>query len=507
MVDALKRGGEESLGLIRRGDYWALHAARQSGKTTLLMALVDRINAEGDFYAVYCSLETASVAPKPEQGIPAILSALRSSMKYSRIPALTSGLFAREELSDVTNALKDALTSFCDSLDKPLVILFDEVDSVSDATLISFMRQLRNGYITRNNAPFLHSTALVGMRNIRDFKAHVRPDRETLGSASPFNIIVKAMTLDTFSREDVADLYAQHTADTGQVFEDGVVDLVYEQTRGQPWLVNAIARLIVEEKLRFNYNPPVTKQLVEDAIQGLILRRDTHIDSLLERLREERVRRVIEPLIVGEDGVDRNSDDFFYTRDLGLIREADEEGLKKIVPANPIYAEVMVRYLSENTQAELAQNPDYKLSRYLKGGQVDMDTLLTDFQAFWRENSEIWRKRYEYEEAAPHLVLQAFLQRVINGGGQIIRELALGARRADLCVIYEGHKYPLELKILRGPKTFTEGLKQTAAYMDKLGCTEGWLVVFDPGVEKSWEEKIYRREESAEGKKITVVGA
>jgi len=347
------------------------------------------------------------------------------------------------------------------------------------------------------------------MRNIRDFKARVRPDRETLGSASPFNIIVEALTLDTFTREDVADLYAQHTADTGQVFEEGVVDLVYEKTRGQPWLVNAIPRLIVEETLRFDYTPPVTRQMVEDAIQDLILRRDTHIDSLLERLREDRVRRVIEPLLVGDgdDGVDRNSDDFFYTRDLGLIRETDESCSKKIVPANPVYAEVMVRYLSANTQAELAQNPEYQLPRYLKGGLLDMDALLTDFQAFWRENSEIWRQRYTYEEAAPHLVLQAFLQRVINGGGQIIRELALGARRADICVIYGEKKYPLELKILRGPKTLTEGLEQTASYLDKLGCAEGWLVVFDRDADKSWEEKIYRREESAGGKKIIVVGA
>jgi len=121
--------------------------------------------------------------------------------------------------------------------------------------------------------------------------------------------------------------------------------------------------------------------------------------------------------------------------------------------------------------------------------------------------SLIRRGDYWSLHAAPHLVLQAFLQRVINGGGQIIRELALWARRADLCVIYEGHKYPLELKILRGAKTFAEGLKQTVAYMDKLGCDEGWLVVFDHGVEKSWDEKIYRREESIEGKKRTVLGA
>jgi hypothetical protein len=166
----------------------------------------------------------------------------------------------------------------------------------------------------------------------------------------------------------------------------------------------------------------------------------------------------------------------------------------------------MVRYLNGEPQMELTRNADYQIPRYFKAGRIDMGALLADFQAFWRENSEIWRKRYEYEEAAPHLVFQAFLQRVINGGGEIIRELALGSRRADICVLYEGKKYPVELKIFRGEKTIAEGLEQTAAYMDKLGCAEGWLLVFDRGAEKPWNEKCYMREEAFAGKKITVVG-
>jgi hypothetical protein len=135
-----------------------------------------------------------------------------------------------------------------------------------------------------------------------------------------------------------------------------------------------------------------------------------------------------------------------------------------------------------------------------------MDYLLRDFQAFWRENGEIWRKRYEYEEAAPHLVLMAFLQRIINGGGQLIREIAAGTRRLDLCVVYENRKYPIELKILRGQKTEPEGLEQTANYMNSLGCSEGWLLIFDRDTEKSWDEKIFMRKVECEGKNITVVG-
>jgi hypothetical protein len=85
-------------------------------------------------------------------------------------------------------------------------------------------------------------------------------------------------------------------------------------------------------------------------------------------------------------------------------------------------------------------------------GTIDMNGLLKGFQDFWRENGEIWIEKYEYKEAAPHLILQAFLQRVINGGGQIIREYAAGTKRFDLCILFNKNKYAIELKIIMAPK-------------------------------------------------------
>jgi hypothetical protein len=180
---------------------------------------------------------------------------------------------------------------------------------------------------------------------------------------------------------------------------------------------------------------------------------------------------------------------------------------EKTEPANPIYAEVIVRTLNYSLQSELQQhNPLYQMPRYLKGGRIDMDFLMSDFQQFWRENSEIWRDRFEYKEAAPHLVMMGFLQRVVNGGGQIIREMALGNDRLDLCLIYEGERYPIELKIRYNEKTLEKGIEQIAGYMDSCGCTEGWLVIFDQRPELKWDDKIYMRKELSDNKTITIVG-
>ncbi|GHV72433.1 hypothetical protein FACS1894201_01550 [Bacteroidia bacterium] len=489
--------------LIAQEQYFVIHAPRQSGKTTLLLDLANRINHEGKYYALYCSLEAVQGVIDSEKGIPAIVKGIKSALLYTAIPKARE-FAANADYEDVTNVLKNELTSFCISLDKPLVIFFDEADCLSESTLISFLRQLRNGYNTRSQTPFVHSVVLVGMRNIRDFKAKIRPDSETLGSASPFNIITEALTFSNFTKEKIAKLYEQHTADTGQIFEQEAVETVYQQTQGQPWLVNAIAREVIVKMLRSDYTQPVTAELVHQAIQTIILRRDTHIDSLLERLKEARVRRVMEPVIIGElVDIDKFSDDYNYTKDLGLIREAP--GL--VEPANPIYAEVIIRTLSANFQNVLSESRyPYLMPRYLKNGRIDMNFLLQDFQAFWRENCDIWTKRFDYEEAAPHLVLQAFLQRVVNGGGQIIREFAAGRNRLDLCVVYEGQKYPVELKLRRTAKTEENSHDQILDYMDTLGVKEGWLVIFDRRVDRDWDSKIYLKTEKINDKTLTVVG-
>jgi hypothetical protein len=209
-------------------------------------------------------------------------------------------------------------------------------------------------------------------------------------------------------------------------------------------------------------------------------------------------------MILGEEFGDMESDDFLYTRDLGLIRVLDDS---TVTPANPIYAEIIVRRLSSIVQTKISK-PEYpyKIPHYLKDGQIDMDYLMNDFQKFWHEHGDDWAKQLDYVEAAPHLTMMGFLQRIVNGGGQIVREMASGSGRLDICVIYEGQKYPIELKIRYGDKYLEKGLEQTARYMDIHCCNEGWMVVFDRRKSIKWEDKLYMKKEIVDGKTITVVG-
>ena len=488
--------------LIDMEQYFVIHAARQSGKTTYLMDLTNRINATGQYYVLYCSLEGLQEIGDPKEGIPLIVECIKDALGDGDLPNYE--LFAEKpNYSNYTGILQIELKKYCKKLDKPLVIFFDEVDCMSEGTLISFLRQLRLGYIKRTIVPFVHSIALVGMRNIRDYKARVRPDSESQGMASPFNIVTETFTLKNFTKEEITSLYRQHTDETGQVFEDEAITFIDEQTCGQPWLVNAIAREIIVNMLQYDYSQDITAGMARTAIQTIILRRDSHIDSLLERLKESRVQRVIEPMISGEDFSDRLSDDYMYVTDLGLIKEIRG----RIQPSNPIYGEVIIRTLSYDTQQELEnKKSEYIITRYLKEGKIDINHLLTDFQQFWRENSDIWIEKVQYREAAPHLILQAFLQRVLNGGGDIQRDMAAGTGRLDLGVVYEGMIYPIEIKLWKGDKYYRSGLEQAARYADIFGCKEGWLVIFDQRKRKSWKEKIYRKQEHVNDTVIHVFG-
>ena len=216
---------------------------------------------------------------------------------------------------------------------------------------------------------------------------------------------------------------------------------------------------------------------------------------------EPRVRKIIEPIILGKSHeISISSDDTQYCVDLGLIKMLNGE----ILPANKIYNEVIIRTLSSDSQFELIQK--IKPNWVDDHDQIDMVRLLKGFQQFWRENSDIWIEKYEYKEAAPHLILQAFLQRVINGGGTIIREYASGRERMDLCVIFGNNKYPIELKIKYSKSVVQEGIEQLATYMTTLGETIGWLVIFDRDTGKKWDKKIYWKTEDYNGKRIHVVG-
>ncbi len=375
---------------------------------------------------------------------------------------------------------------------------------------MSALRQLRAGY-ARRPAAFPQSVVLCGIRDVRDYRIHAHSEKEVIAGGSAFNIKAESLRLGDFTRAEVEALLGQHTAESDQAFTPQAIAAVWEQTRGQPWLVNALAKELCFSAGRLRERSgPVKERDVFDAREALILRRDSHLDQLLDKLREPRVRRVIEPLLSGGDG-DYDARDFQYVRDLGLV--APGPGLEV---ANPIYKEVLPRELTWALEQRIASQEQETAWYARPDGTLDMDALLAAFQGFFRENAEHWIRRAQYTEAGPHLALQAFLHRVANGEGRIEREYALGSRRVDLLVAWpvggDGwERFVIECKLVKeGRALETEierGLEQTAAYMNTSGADAGHLVVFDVRAGRSWVERIYRERRAWKDVPVTVWGA
>jgi hypothetical protein len=461
--------------LIDREQYFVLHAPRQTGKTTSVRSLARALTAEGRYAALVSTCEAGlAVGGKLEEGISAVLGALYLAARTD----LPEELRPPEPDSSIPAATRfqDLLIRWSQQCPRPVVLFLDEVDALVDDVLLSVLRQLRAGFPGRSGT-FPQSVALIGLRDVRDYRIRVRPDSESLETSSPFNIKVESIAMRNFTAGEIAELYNQHTAETGQAFTDEARALAWRLTRGQPWLVNALAAQAVDVLVP-DPAVPVEVEHIERAKEILIERRDTHLDSLVDRLREPRVRRVLEPILAGEFlAADVLDDDIQFVEDLGLV--ARSAGLEI---ANPIYREIIPRALTAVTQRSL---PLEHASFIAKDGTLDLDALLEDFRAFWCQHAEFFLERQPYSEAAAQLVFMAFLQRVVNGGGFIDREYAVGSGRIDLCVRWpypEGlQRWAIELKVWRDgrPDPLTEGLEQLSAYLDRLGLDRGTLILFD----------------------------
>ena len=526
---------DEVLSLIAQKKYFVLHAPRQTGKTSCLLALMKYLNETGQYRALYANVESGQSSREDvRMAMQSILAEIgRRARTYLQDPFPFSQAGKVLDEAGPGGALSGLLIDWAESSPLPLVLMLDEIDALVGDTLISALRQIRSGYDRRPES-FPQSIILCGVRDVRDYRIHASSEKDIITGGSAFNIRAKSLRLGNFSLDDMEQLYAQHSEETGQVFEPDAISLAWELSEGQPWLVNALAyETCFEMKEGRDRSRPITAESMEQAKENLILRRETHLDQLADKLKEDRVRRVIEPLLTGETlETDQLQDDIQYVTDLGLIRR-DRSGLRI---SNAIYREIIPRQLTADFQLAM-ENILQDFWFIQPDGHLDMVKLLTEFQKFFQENSEHWIRRFEYQEAWPHLLLQAYLQRIVNGGGQIIREYGLGLKRVDLLVVWHprpvsglksepvshaspfpggiqhakpdmAQRFVLELKVIQDSldTTIAKGLRQTAEYMDRCAASDGHLILFDRDPQKTWEQKIFRREASEGQKVISVWG-
>jgi hypothetical protein len=447
------------------------------------------------------------------QGIPTVCGAVSESLE-SYLGRVDLVQWFRKERGSISpqEQLFQLLKHWTVTSDKPTVLFLDEVDALVGDTLISLLRQLRSGY-TKRPEEFPQSIILCGVRDVRDYRIR-QGDGEIITGGSAFNIKSKALRMGNFTFEEAKALWMQHTEETGQEFDENIFPELWEDTYGQPWLVNALAHEITWE-LRPNRDRSrkITLSDYNEAREELIQSRATHLDQLVDKLQEPRVYSVISELLSTEkESIQVSPTDIEYVADLGLIRTRPS-----IKISNRIYMETIPRELTWSTQVMISNQ---ETAWYVtEEHRLDMPKLLAAFQQFFREHSDAWIEGFSYKEAGPQLLLQAFLQRILNGGGYINREYGLGRKRTDLLIEWpldeeQGMRGPLqriviEVKLLRGAleTVIAKGLEQTADYTRRVGADEAHLIIIDRDPARAWDERIWHREEQYGDLPITVWGA
>jgi len=494
-IDPLKRWNlKQILALIQQRKYFILHAPRQTGKTSCLLALQDYINKEGQYFALYINVEGGNTTRhNVDSATRAVIDTINNRLISQNVAQdiIDSLVNLRDTVSPEVR-LTRSLMYLCSAIPKPIVIFIDEIDNFMGDGLVTILRQLRGGYDMRpKNYP--STVVLCGLRDIKDYRIHTS-NNEIITGGSCFNIKAESLRLGDFTKDEVLELYSQHTSETGQQFANGCIDLVMEYTEGQPWLVNALAKEVTE-RMEENTDRSViiTPEMFMVAKERLILSRQTHIDMLADKLKEDRVCNIMLPMIMG-DNVLFAKDDVDYCIDLGLIKRTPE-GLKI---SNKIYNEVIPRELTRQQQ-------EYFVTQYQplwkdKNGSLNVNTLLTLFKDFWHKNEDIWDESNKgYKEAAPQLVLQAFLQRVANcKEGSVSREFGLGRQRTDILVEWKYFRNSklviqnvvIEIKTITDSQGYDtekqKALEQTSQYAKKCGAKKAHILFFNRGNKQRW---------------------
>jgi len=350
---------------------------------------------------------------------------------------------------------------------KKIVIFIDEFDGIPVKELENFLTTLRELYISYKKVKqkVLYSIDLIGIRNITKL---------IVGGVSPFNI-ADHVELPPFSLKNIRDLYSQYTEETNQPFTGEAVKKIYNETEGQPWLVNRLGTILTME-VKPETIDPIGVEDVETAIEILLSERNDHFDNLYEKAKP--CKETFAKIVLDNVKYSPNDEDQTWLEQHGLIKKKE----KKAVVANNIYRE---RYI-ETFFNEVEVPEDIFTAEYLAAGdRLNIRKILLDFDQYIAQIGvrAFYKEKKPYEKTGQFL-LTAWLYRFTkNGIGNLRYETPSGLGRMDIILTYKKRKYIIETKVNHQDniaRILNQGINQLAyQYLATESVQEGYLVIFD----------------------------
>ena len=480
--------------MVDLGRYFSIFAPRQSGKTTYLENFCHTLEKDPAYVAIILSFQKYRNLHKHRfyQLIQKDLySQLTDRLEAVNCPKLdviraylnTHNLTDHISLSELFEELNRNIEF------KKIVIFIDEFDGIPINELENFLTTLRDLYqkYKKSTSKALYSVGLVGIRNITKL---------IVGGVSPFNI-ADQVKLPPFTRADVRDLYNQYTEETNHPFTEDAVKKVFNETAGQPWLVNRLGTILTVD-IKPETKDPITAENVEKAVEILLYEENSHFDNIGEKARQYK-ETFIEIVFDGVEYIPGDEEQSLLLTH-GLIKA---EG-KNVRVGNPIYKKRFTKAFFRESRA-IAQVP---LKTYLGHDELlDMKAILSDFEEYIMQIgvNAFYASQKPYEKTGQFLLTAWLYQFVEQGKGELSFEVSTGLGRIDILLTYQGRKYIVETKINRSSfeRTAEKAIDQLCGkYLLTERANEGYIVIFDP--KTTVGELCTPQERLAQGKKILI---
>ena len=475
---------EDFIHRVKEGRYIVIFAPRQTGKTTFFQRALDILSREekNDFpiqlnFEVYGDC-TASVF---YNGLyEDILEAIENTFQQrgQSPPEILTQFLRNAEITDHLS-MQRFFRRFGNLLnaefgEQRVILIIDEFDGIPSEAVRGFLHALRRIYLTTTPAKCPHSVSIIGVKSIHQLNY----DR----SISPFNI-QDELNLPNFTSEEVHDLLRQYTDEVGQAFAPEVIDTLYSQTAGQPFLVNRFAQILTTE-LDIPKTETIGMAHFATAHTRLLDERNANIDHLLSNIRRNaHFETVLMQIVSYENSVRFNPDNDIIDElaTYGVIKRGDDRRCEIV---NPIY---LYRILQAFKPVVNGLERDYfpqgaSESEYLTpAGHIRMERLLDNFSDFVaRAGFRILQVPDTPQEFIGQHLLFAYLDQFVESvAGAMYMEVPTGRGRIDLLILHNGRKYIVETKIWGSDRHYQAGKKQLAAYMKLETVGEGYYVVFD----------------------------
>ncbi|HAI68275.1 MAG TPA: hypothetical protein DCM38_02435 [Gammaproteobacteria bacterium] len=441
----------EGLEKVRKGRFFTLFAPRQTGKTTYFQLLLEAVKKE-NFTPIW--------------------------MSFEHLKTLTKEVFYRslnhqlhQELAEHGIEVKQIVTNQVDLVDffeqfesQSIVLVIDEFEAIPDSVLNEIMHAFRQMY-HRKKYHALHSLIFVGVSTIAEF---------VTSGASPFNV-AEELTVSYFTLSEINLLIEQYVLESGQKFEQGVIKAIYENTKGQPGLVCALAAHLVKKVP----NRTVTRDDFLVTLDYFLKSKyDKNILNIVQKAKEKKAFMC--RLLFGEEPIDFSVDieDIAYLHANGVIENID--GHVGILV--PLYSKRIIRAfrpVSNGERRHYSLEVNDTFEAYLKGEGLNIHAILKKYRQYVRRRGFKAFDTDKLKEGAWHYSLDGFINFFIEAlEGQTFIEVPSGAGRTDILIVYKNQRYLIETKVFSNNSLLKKGKGQLAEYLKSEALDEGYYVVF-----------------------------